>query len=193
LVALLGTTAVGNAIGMPREEFGQRRGEQATGTPSRCPAPRQFVAILRLRVRKGRSDRLISVWHETCCRVPLGLQTNEIERIDIELRKARNFKDQLAMPNDISPAYARRFKEVLEDLDVRQDQGLTKQQVRRRRERFGRNRLREAKQRSFWLILLAQLKSVVILLMVVAAVLAFVFAHIPMLGRVRSAAALAQA
>jgi len=80
------------------------------------------------------------------------------------------------VPADMPPPHGRSSTAILDDLDVRLDDGLTKRDVQQRRQRFGRNRLRESRQRNIWLILLDQLKSVVILIMVIAAVLAYLHA-----------------
>lgn len=65
--------------------------------------------------------------------------------------------------------------EILEALQVDPDSGLTESAASRRREEFGKNRLREAERRSAWEILVEQFKSLVVLLLVVAAGVSFVF------------------
>jgi Ca2+-transporting ATPase len=68
-------------------------------------------------------------------------------------------------------------EDVLEDLAVSPQQGLSEQDVKKRRERFGPNRLREAERRSVWDILASQFKSLVVLLLAAAALLAFAFGN----------------
>jgi len=57
---------------------------------------------------------------------------------------------------------------------VSAEAGLDPSEVRRRRKRYGPNRLREAKAKSGWVILADQLKGLMTLLLTVAAVLSFV-------------------
>ncbi len=76
---------------------------------------------------------------------------------------------------DNTKPFAHPWKNVLEDLNVSADQGLSTAEVKRKLKQYGPNRLREAKRKSTWLILFNQFKSLIILLLAVAAVLAFVF------------------
>ncbi len=66
-------------------------------------------------------------------------------------------------------------EQVLRDLNVSAETGLTASDVERRRAEHGSNRLREAKPRSAAAILVAQLSSVIVLLLAVAAGLSFAF------------------
>jgi Ca2+-transporting ATPase len=66
-------------------------------------------------------------------------------------------------------------EQVLRDLNVSAESGLTAPDVERRRAEHGSNRLREAKPRSAAAILVAQLSSVIVLLLAVAAGLSFAF------------------
>jgi Ca2+-transporting ATPase len=65
--------------------------------------------------------------------------------------------------------------EVLDAFGVDAAQGLTAQQVNLQRNKYGWNRLKQAKQRRAWDILIDQFKSPIIALLAVAAVLAFAF------------------
>jgi Ca2+-transporting ATPase len=64
---------------------------------------------------------------------------------------------------------------VLDAFGVDPAQGLHRQQIERQRQKYGWNRLQEAKQRSVRAIFLDQFKSPIIALLAVAAVLAFAF------------------
>jgi P-type Ca2+ transporter type 2C len=75
--------------------------------------------------------------------------------------------------------HATETDEVLSELGVRQEQGLSAADVETRREEYGANQLREAQSRAAWLILLDQFKSVVILIMGLAAIVALVTARWP--------------
>jgi len=68
--------------------------------------------------------------------------------------------------------------EVLGTLDSDADSGLSKQAVRRRRRKYGPNRLRRARSRPAWRILVDQLASIVIILLLVAAGAAAVFGRV---------------
>jgi Ca2+-transporting ATPase len=68
--------------------------------------------------------------------------------------------------------------EILEDLSVAAEKGLGIAEVRTRRRRHGPNRLREHKRKSAWGILTDQFKSLILLLLAVAATLSFAFGEI---------------
>ncbi|MCF8080740.1 MAG: cation-transporting P-type ATPase, partial [Desulfobacterales bacterium] len=75
--------------------------------------------------------------------------------------------------------HSRSVEDVLAALEVSPEQGLSEDEVRRRLERHGRNKLREEKGPSAWLILLDQFKSVVILVLVAAGAVAIIFGQWP--------------
>jgi len=79
----------------------------------------------------------------------------------------------------IETPWARPAEEVLSELRVDPARGLSRPEVRKRRKRFGPNRLREARRRSPWRILLDQFKSVVLVVLLVAAGLAFAVGELP--------------
>jgi len=66
-------------------------------------------------------------------------------------------------------------KEVTQKLKVEVDQGLARSDVTSRRKQFGANRLREAKRRSAWEILFEQFKSLLVLLLAIAALISLIF------------------
>jgi Ca2+-transporting ATPase len=68
--------------------------------------------------------------------------------------------------------------DVLEQSNVSKDEGLTEDEVLRRREQFGPNELQEAEQRRWLEVLVNQFTSVIVLLLAVAAVAAFVLGDI---------------
>ncbi|MGD9307406.1 MAG: cation-translocating P-type ATPase [Desulfobacterales bacterium] len=68
-------------------------------------------------------------------------------------------------------------KQVLETMDVEPDRGLTDREVRLRFDKYGPNKLREAKRRSVWEMVLEQFKSMVIIVLVIAGTVAFTFQH----------------
>jgi Ca2+-transporting ATPase len=76
-----------------------------------------------------------------------------------------------------SSYHSRSVSQVLESLGVEQARGLTEQEVRRRRDKHGSNKLREAKQRSVWQIVIEQFKSMVIIVLVIAGTVALTFQH----------------
>ena len=71
--------------------------------------------------------------------------------------------------------WSRSAEEVAGELGVAVDQGLDAGEVKRRRKKYGSNRLRETKARSAWAILIDQVKSLIMVLLVVAAGLSFAF------------------
>ncbi len=79
---------------------------------------------------------------------------------------------------DVENPHAREVEEVLEALDVEAGEGLSEEEVRRRREQAGPNRLREAERRSAWAILAAQFRSIVVAILAAAAVLGYAVGHV---------------
>jgi Ca2+-transporting ATPase len=83
---------------------------------------------------------------------------------------APSFPDRLKSP------WARPPEDVARELATDPAHGLAADEVRARRARFGENRLREIKARSAWLILVAQFKSILTLLLAIAAGVSIFFA-----------------
>jgi Ca2+-transporting ATPase len=79
------------------------------------------------------------------------------------------------MSQQVDQSWTKSAEEVLEALDVSVEQGLASDEAEKRREEYGWNRLRSAERRSVWQILLEQFKSLIVLLLAVAAVLSFAF------------------
>src|SRR3990172_12368207 len=78
------------------------------------------------------------------------------------------------MIDHIKP-FTRPCEDILKDLNVSADNGLSTIEVKSRLKQYGPNRLRKAKRKSTWLILLNQFKSLIVLLLAVAALLSFAF------------------
>ncbi len=70
--------------------------------------------------------------------------------------------------------YALSPHEVLEKLETKQDQGLSTAEVERRQQIHGLNQLREKPRPSFLQLVLAQLKSFVVILLIVASVISMI-------------------
>ena len=79
----------------------------------------------------------------------------------------------------VKSPWSRPVEEVLSEFRVDTESGLSRSEVRQRKKRFGPNRLREARRRSGWRILVDQFKSVVLVVLLVAAVLAFAVGELP--------------
>nr|MBI1229146.1 HAD-IC family P-type ATPase [Cytophagales bacterium] len=71
--------------------------------------------------------------------------------------------------------YLKSVEDVGEALSVNLQQGLSEDEVKKRREKYGRNILTEQKQRSIWQILLSQFKNPIVYLLTAASLLAFIF------------------
>jgi Ca2+-transporting ATPase len=67
------------------------------------------------------------------------------------------------------------WRDILEALDVSVSQGLDTSEVKKRRRRFGANRLRSIKSKSVWQILIEQFQSLIVLLLVIAAAVSLAF------------------
>jgi Ca2+-transporting ATPase len=75
----------------------------------------------------------------------------------------------------LNHVWTRPWQEVTEELQVSPEKGLDAEEVKRRRERYGPNRLREAQRKSAWQILADQFKSLVVWLLIAAAAISFGF------------------
>jgi len=69
--------------------------------------------------------------------------------------------------------WAENVEKIVQDLQVDPQQGLSRKTVGRRRRRYGANRIEQKKRKSAWTIMLNQFKSVIVLLLVVAAITTF--------------------
>jgi Ca2+-transporting ATPase len=66
---------------------------------------------------------------------------------------------------------------VLASLDVTTNKGLSATAVKKRRQQFGRNRLRQVERTSIWAIVSEQFRSLIVLMLVVAAGISFIFSE----------------
>lgn len=89
----------------------------------------------------------------------------------LESQKMRN--ENTALQNN--EVWSISFDEVIQNLDTDQQDGLTTQEVTNRLSKFGKNKLRKFKKKSVLEILTDQFKSLIILLLVIAAVSSFLF------------------
>lgn len=87
--------------------------------------------------------------------------------------------DTSSVPRLPSSAFTSPKSEVLEALQVDPNRGLSTEQADTRREQFGPNRIETSGRSGTWEILLNQLKSVVIIILMAAGVLAAVMGEIP--------------
>lgn len=69
------------------------------------------------------------------------------------------------------------INEISEKLDVDPDEGLTKKTVKKRQHYFGSNQLKKVEKKSIWVILINQLKSILVILLIIAAFVSFLFAR----------------
>ena len=75
--------------------------------------------------------------------------------------------------------YTKSIDEITDHFNVDPEKGLTSDEVRKRREEHGPNKLKEKKEKSLWQLLFDQLKSAVIYLLVAATIVSFLFGDIP--------------
>jgi len=83
----------------------------------------------------------------------------------------------MTLAADLDRPWARDGAEVLQALHVDPSRGLSEGDVQQRLERYGQNQLRETKPRGAWRILIDQFKSLVIGLLLAAAVASFIFSN----------------
>jgi len=82
------------------------------------------------------------------------------------------------MNYEIDNVWSKSSREILEKLQVEQISGLPNREIQKRRDLFGSNKLREFKKASLWGIFVNQFKSIIILLLVVAAIVSMAFGQI---------------
>ncbi len=75
----------------------------------------------------------------------------------------------------LSAPWAMTVEETIKQLQVFRQEGLDRREVQRRLKKYGPNRLRETEKKSIIQIFINQLKSLIVILLGVAAVLSFVF------------------
>jgi len=75
----------------------------------------------------------------------------------------------------ISSPWSLSVSDTLEHLQINLDKGLNESEVAERRKIYGANRLKETKKKSLWLIFIEQLKSLIVLLLAVAAIVSAFF------------------
>lgn len=75
----------------------------------------------------------------------------------------------------LSASWAMTVEETIKQLQVFRQEGLDRREVQRRLKKYGPNRLRETEKKSIIQIFINQLKSLIVILLGVAAVLSFVF------------------
>jgi Ca2+-transporting ATPase len=76
---------------------------------------------------------------------------------------------------DFQHPWSKSPDEVLREVNVSSEQGLSGTEVEARRNKYGENKLQEQKGKSAWAILIDQIKNFIFLLLIVAAGLAFMF------------------
>lgn len=74
--------------------------------------------------------------------------------------------------------WAQSIEEVVDKLSVQSEKGLSDREVQKRLDTYGYNKLREHQKKSLWAILWDQLKSLIILLLVAAAVVSYLYNEI---------------
>ncbi|TFF68079.1 cation-translocating P-type ATPase [Candidatus Thorarchaeota archaeon] len=75
----------------------------------------------------------------------------------------------------VESPWSKRVEEILGTLDVDPQRGLSEEEIARKLEEYGKNRLREVAKRSAWDILVEQFKSLMVAILFLASVLAFIF------------------
>jgi Ca2+-transporting ATPase len=87
----------------------------------------------------------------------------------------KNTEENAGSP--VAADYALAVEDLLAAMDVDHHRGLTGRDVSRRYDRYGPNKIRRARRRSFWKILAEQFKSMVIVVLVIAGTAAWAFGH----------------
>ncbi|MDZ7691095.1 MAG: cation-transporting P-type ATPase [Balneolaceae bacterium] len=91
------------------------------------------------------------------------------------LTKSRSRSREISIGTSIYDVWALPEEEVTHHLNTDPDTGLSLNEVRAREKRWGPNLLRKHKQKSIWVILLEQFRSLIVGLLAAAAGVAFWF------------------
>jgi P-type Ca2+ transporter type 2C len=78
----------------------------------------------------------------------------------------------------LSDPHAKNADDVIVALGSSRESGLTDNEVVKRHEQFGRNVLPQAKRKPAWMIFLTQFKSTIVYILVIAAVISFLYDHL---------------
>ncbi|HDS02016.1 MAG TPA: cation-transporting P-type ATPase [candidate division Zixibacteria bacterium] len=89
-----------------------------------------------------------------------------------------NTKSDVRVNKDSREPWRRGAEELLRELDVDRNKGLSSSEAAERQSKFGKNLLREVEERSIWSIFADQFKSLVILILAVASALSFIFGEV---------------
>lgn len=81
-------------------------------------------------------------------------------------------EEKSRIPEDV---YRKTGEEVIKELSADPENGLSDEEVKKRKKEYGKNVLEEHKERSIWQIVIAQLNNPIVYLLTAAAVLAFLF------------------
>jgi len=84
----------------------------------------------------------------------------------------------LDLMNIISAPWKYSIDDIIEKYQVSLKQGLSASEVSKRKQKYGKNILKEKEKKSIWQILLNQVKSIIMALLVVAALVSFLFGEI---------------
>lgn len=87
-------------------------------------------------------------------------------------------RDGSTSPELVAAPHTLAAEDLATRLDVRSNFGLTSEQARQRWVQYGPNRLPEAPPRSAWLVLFGQFKSILILILIGAALLAALIGNV---------------
>jgi Ca2+-transporting ATPase len=69
-------------------------------------------------------------------------------------------------------------KQVLKEIDVRSEKGLNSGEIKARREKYGSNQMKKRQKKGAFKIFIEQLKSIIILLLIIASVVSFIFEEV---------------
>ncbi len=87
--------------------------------------------------------------------------------------KNSNGKKKEPVKKPVDQPWVKPPEEILEELNVSAEQGLEDQEVEKRREEYGSNKLKKAEQKSAWQIFIDQFKSLIIALLAAAGIASF--------------------
>lgn len=76
---------------------------------------------------------------------------------------------------NIGKPWSKSADKILSELEVKDKEGLSSAEVRKRRKEYGRNKLRESETKNVWKILVDQFNSLIVIILLVAVGLSFLF------------------
>lgn len=78
---------------------------------------------------------------------------------------------------EVKTPWSLTIDDILSKLNVSAEKGISKKEIKKRRDEYGKNLLKESQKKSVWEILLAQFKSLIVIVLLTVVVISFLFSQ----------------